>query len=112
MAVLLGHRLLVGAILGALVVRHGAGDDDDDATAMRYAQTSCLVALNAVLLLFVVVVRPFHIPAANLFEVIGLAAQTACLCLNFSILSRGGGGGKLDGPAADAAYHIMIGATV
>ena len=55
MSVILLYRLLVGVCIGVIVVDHAMGDDGDD---NRKLQTTCLIVVCSLFLLFIVCVRP------------------------------------------------------
>ena len=110
MSALLLHRLLIGVFLGTMDSR-----PDPDDVDTRHAQTTCLVVITVVLLVYVVCCRPYHVAVANFFEALVITAQLACLSRNFWFLSadRTVAGVELgDVEAANAVYWIMMGSLV
>ena len=96
MSVILLHRLLIAATIGARA--HA------DNAAARFTQTTVLVAISSCLLLYILYHQPYHVPFANWMEAICIGSQVAVLALNFVFLGDDPAAAE---SAADAAYYIM-----
>ena len=63
MPIILTHRMLIGVFIGGMSPR-----PSPNAAYIREMQTQCLIGVSAVFFGYLVIVRPYHVGLANLFE--------------------------------------------
>ena len=108
MVAVLAHRLLIGVFIGAMASR---ADPEDKANRRR--QTACLVAVSTCFLMYIIIIRPYHVPLANFFEAVVLMCQIAVVSRNFWFLDADESIGGVEVSensvqAANTIYYIML----